>query len=145
MEKILQENTELANRLEGLEKEKLASVKRTLKQKIEKIGDINFIGAVIDMEDAGALRDLSYQLKGEVENMFLILGNGSGNKAALSIMISDNLVKEMNLNAANLIKDCAKEIHGGGGGQPFFATAGGKNPGGLQNAIDKARSVIAAG
>ena len=142
VEKIMLENNELAHRLEELEKEKLIAVKSRLKNQGEMIGNILFIGAVIDVENAGALRDLSYQLKGELDNMFLILGCGSDGKANLSIMISDSLVKEKHLNASALIREFAAEIRGGGGGQDFYATAGGKDPDGLQRAVNKAKELI---
>ena len=68
----------------------------------------------------------------------MAVGADLDGKANLTIMISDNLVKEKNLNASQIIKEAAKEINGGGGGQPFFATAGGNNPGGIDRAIKKA-------
>ncbi len=141
VEKLLVEHTELGQRLDKLEREKLSSLKKELKQKAELIGDVVFIGAVVEVENAGALKDLAFQLKGEIENLFLILGTGLNDKANLAMMISDTLVIEKQLDAAKLIRECAVEIRGGGGGQPFFATAGGKDPGGLQRAIGKARTI----
>ena len=76
------------------------------------------------------------------ELIFLILGTELNGKASLAIMIADNLVKEKNLNASTLIKTIAKEIKGGGGGQPFFATAGGQDPSGIQRAIAQAKEII---
>jgi len=73
----------------------------------------------------------------------LVIGAEIEGKALLTVMISDNLVKEKNLNASNIIREVSKEIQGGGGGQPFYATAGGKNPKGLSLALEKAISFIA--
>ncbi len=141
-EKLLLENKELGLKLEELSKEKIGDVKKSLKEKIEKIGDILYIGAVLDVGDAGALRDLAFQLRGETDDLFLVLGTGNGDKANLVIMISDNLVVAKNLNAGKLIREVAAEIQGGGGGQPFFATAGGKDPAGLERAVEKARAFV---
>jgi len=74
--------------------------------------------------------------------LILVLGAEIEGKANLAVMISDSLVNERKLNAGNIIREIAKEINGGGGGQAFFATAGGKNPEGLLNAIEKAKSII---
>ena len=98
------------------------------------------IAEKIEIDSAAAIKDISFQLKNEIENLILVLGANLDGKANLSIMISENLVKDKNLNAGQLIRDFAKEIQGGGGGQPFYATAGGKDPNGLARAIDKAVS-----
>ncbi|MCA1747718.1 MAG: DHHA1 domain-containing protein, partial [Bacteroidales bacterium] len=73
---------------------------------------------------------------------FLVLGTNQNKKALLVVMISDNLVKEKELNASEIIRKISVEIQGGGGGQPFFATAGGKNPDGIPAAMEKAREII---
>ncbi|HNT42646.1 MAG TPA: DHHA1 domain-containing protein, partial [Tenuifilaceae bacterium] len=72
-----------------------------------------------------------------VPNLFLAIGATASEKAILTVMISDNLVQSLQLNATSIIREAAKEIQGGGGGQPFFATAGGKNPAGLDAALAK--------
>ena len=142
VEKLMIENNELGLKLEALGKEKLGSLKEDLRKKTEQFGDIVFIGAIVDTENAGDLRDLAFQLKGEIDTLVLVLGANINGKANLSIMIADKLVDEKKLNAVQLIKECTEDIKGGGGGQPFFASAGGKNPAGLQAAIDKIREVV---
>ena len=136
------ENNELGQKLEELGKEKLGSVKDEHRKEAEQTGNIVFIGAVVDTANAGDLRDLAFQLKGEIDNLVLVLGANINGKANLSIMISDKLVNEKKLNAVKLIRECAEDIKGGGGGQPFFASAGGKNPAGLKAAIDKIRGIV---
>jgi len=78
-----------------------------------------------------------------VPNLFLVLGVDIDGKPGLTVMIAENLVKEKNLNAGNIVRELAKEIKGGGGGQPFFATAGGSDASGLDKALEKARTFIA--
>ncbi len=112
------------------------------KENVEKIGDINFLSAIMPLGDADILRHAAFKLKGEIENLFLVMGSTDNQKALLVVMIADNLVSEKGLNASNIIREIAKEIQGGGGGQPFFATAGGKNPKGIASAIVKAKEIV---
>jgi alanyl-tRNA synthetase len=77
-----------------------------------------------------------------VENLYLVLGSQVNGKPLLTVIMADNLVKEKGLNAAEIVRTAAKEIQGGGGGQAFYATAGGKNPEGLAKAIEKAADVV---
>jgi len=95
----------------------------------------------VNLRSADALKDLSYQLKNDISNLFLVLGTNIDGKPQLAVMIDEILVKEKNLHAGNIIRELAKEIQGGGGGQPFFATAGGKNADGLQTAVNKALAI----
>jgi len=81
-------------------------------------------------------------LRNEVTNLYCVIGAEIQNKASLTIMISDNLVATNNLDASKLIRELGKEIEGGGGGQKFFATAGGKKPEGLQKALDRSVDFI---
>jgi alanyl-tRNA synthetase len=84
------------------------------------------------------VKTLAYAVKGAVNNLFLVIGAEFDGKPSLTVVISDELAKEKGLNASNIVRDLAKDIQGGGGGQPFFATAGGKNPAGLKGAIERA-------
>jgi alanyl-tRNA synthetase len=88
------------------------------------------------------VKTLAYNLKDIVADLFLVLAAEIDGKPSLTVMVSDNLVKEKGLHAGNIIRELAKEIDGGGGGQPFFATAGGKNASGLSKALEKAKSFI---
>ena len=90
---------------------------------------------------ADTLKDIE-QLYGPEVDLFFITGAEIDGKAHLSLIISDNLVAEKKLDATKIIRELAKEIQGGGGGQAFYATAGGKNPGGLQAAIEKAKTML---
>jgi alanyl-tRNA synthetase len=142
IENLLEENSKLVKQIEEFNKEKAKMVKSELMKKIEKIGDIQFVGSIVQIDSAAAIKDLAFQMKNEIENLVLVLGNEIDGKATISIMISDNLVKDRKLNAGQIIRDIAKEIDGGGGGQPFYATAGGKNKDGLPKAIEKVKQLI---
>jgi alanyl-tRNA synthetase len=138
VETLIAEKAVLEKKIEDYSHEKLHKTIQQLLGKIKKTGDINLIAETVEADSAADLKNLAFQLKNQVDNMFLILGAEVEGKANLALMISDNLVKEKNLNAGIIIRDVAKEIEGGGGGQPFFATAGGKKPQGLSKAIEKA-------
>jgi alanyl-tRNA synthetase len=97
---------------------------------------------MVPLTDAQLIKDLAFQLKGEIDNLFLVLGAEVNGKANLSIMISDNLVAEKGLNAGKIIREAAKAIQGGGGGQAFYATAGGKNIDGMNEAFEIAVKTI---
>ena len=86
---------------------------------------------------ADVVKNIAFQLKGEIPaNLFVVIGSVDNNKPMLTVMISDDLVKA-GQNAGKLVREAAKLIQGGGGGQPHFATAGGKNADGLNTAVDK--------
>ena len=119
-----------------------STIKTELKNQVQNINGVNFIGAKITLNSASAIKDIAFQLKNEIDNLILVLGAEINEKANLSIMISENLVKEKEWNASEMIRKVAKEIQGGGGGQPFYATAGGKNPKGLELAINKIKEIL---
>jgi len=132
---------ELKKQLEQLNREKAGNLSETLKTGAEIINGVTFIAARVDF-DAATIKDLSFKLKAEVENMMLLLISESDGKVGLSLMLSDNLANEKGYDASKLIREIAAEVQGGGGGQKFYATAGGKNAAGIDNAIAKAKSLI---
>ncbi|MGD9931778.1 MAG: alanine--tRNA ligase [Mangrovibacterium sp.] len=140
VEDLMAENARLQKQLEAYEKQAAAGVKDELKKKVNQINGVNIIAEKVSLDSAQSVKDLAFQLKGEIENLFLVLGAEIDGKPSLSIMISDSLVKEKGLHAGNIIREAAKEMKGGGGGQPFYATAGGKDISGLNAAIEKAKS-----
>ncbi len=142
IQKLQDENKRLAKELEGLMKEKLASVKESLKAKAKANNGITLIAETFDLSPE-AIKDLAYQLKGEIHNLAFVAGSIAGGKPSLTIMLSDSVMKEKGLNASTIVREAAKDIQGGGGGQPFFASAGGKNLEGMQAAINKAIALIA--
>ncbi|WP_417601261.1 alanine--tRNA ligase [Owenweeksia hongkongensis] len=92
--------------------------------------------------DGGAVKDLLFQIKNENENIAAVIGVDMGDKAQIAVAFSDELAKEKGWHAGNMVKELAREIKGGGGGQPFFATAGGKDPAGIDKALEKAKTLL---
>ncbi|HPT13446.1 MAG TPA: alanine--tRNA ligase [Bacteroidales bacterium] len=141
VQQLIDQQSELKKQLESLNAEKSGKLKDELAAKAEPVNGLNFIATRVDL-DAQAIKDLAFALKAMVENLFLVLGNESDGKAGLTVMISDNLVAERQLNAGQIVRELAKNIQGGGGGQPNYATAGGKNPDGLSAAFEQAKKLI---
>jgi alanyl-tRNA synthetase len=139
VEDLIHKNLQLTKEIEQLQLEKAKIVKSELKAKITTINGINFIGELADV-DTNSVKDILFQLKGETENFVGILGNADGDKCALSLIISDNLVEDKKWNASQIIREVSTHIQGGGGGQAFFATAGGKKSEGLKTAIEEVKS-----
>jgi len=142
VESLLEENAKLKKEIEKSVLEKSAGLKNELAQKAEVLNGVNFIAQKVQLPNADAIKGLAYQLKDIVSNLFLVLGAEIDGKPSLTVMIAENLVKEKGLNAGNIIRELAKEIKGGGGGQPFFATAGGSDVNGLDKALEKAKSFV---
>lgn len=138
---LQQENNKLKKELEELEHEKTIQLKNILKDKLEYRGGINFITSKVNI-NGGAMKDLVFQLGGEVDNLFVVLGSDHNDKAILTCYISKNLVKEKDLNAGKIVRELGKYIKGGGGGQAFFATAGGKDPMGIEEALKAANTYL---
>jgi alanyl-tRNA synthetase len=123
-------------------KEQTKVIKEELLANVQVVDGVNVIAQKIELGDTGAIKDLAFQLKGQVDNLFLVLGAAINGKPSLTIVISEELSKSKDLHAGNIIREAAKEMRGGGGGQPFFATAGGSDVSGLEAAIVKARSFL---
>jgi len=135
------ENSKLKKEVEQLLRDKAKNLKGDLLNELEQINGIQFLARKVDLDAAG-IKDLSFEMGSNQKNMFLIFGTEQNGKALLSCYISKELVAEKDLNAGNIVRELGKYIQGGGGGQPFFATAGGKNPAGLNDALEKAKDYL---
>lgn len=134
--KYLDENAGLKKQVEDFMKEKEAALKERLLQNVQEKNGVKVIKFCAPIP-AEMVKNIAFQLRGEItENLFFVAGSKENDKPMLTVMISDNLVAG-GLKAGNLVKEAAKLIQGGGGGQPHFATAGGKNPDGLNAAVEK--------
>ncbi|HET6225152.1 MAG TPA: alanine--tRNA ligase [Bacteroidia bacterium] len=139
---LLDQNAELQKQVASLHRDKAKDLKKELLGKKQQINGINFIAEKIELDSADAIKNLSFELRDQVENLFMVLGADVNGKPSLSVIISDSLVKDKKLNAGNIVREIAKEILGGGGGQPFYATAGGTNSQGLTKALEKAKEYL---
>ncbi|MEH6764755.1 MAG: alanine--tRNA ligase [Aequorivita antarctica] len=141
VESLQEENSNLQKQIQHLLKDKAKNLKGELKAEIKEINGVNFLAKRIDL-DAGGMKDLAFEMGGETENLFLVFGAEHDGKALLACYISKELATEKGLDAGKIIRELGKYIQGGGGGQPFFATAGGKNPEGIDEALEKAQEFI---
>jgi len=132
------ENTALKKQLEQLLKEKAGSLKGDLKNEITELNGVNFLAKKVDLDPKG-IKDLAHELGGELDNLFLFFGAENEGKATLTCYISKDLVVSKNLHAGTIVRELGKHIQGGGGGQSFFATAGGKNPAGIDAALEEVK------
>lgn len=137
VENLQEENSNLHKQIQQLLKDKAKNLKGDLKSEIKEVNGINFLAKKIDL-DAGGMKDLAFEMGGESENLFLVFGAENDGKALLACYISKELAAEKDLNAGKIVRELGKFIQGGGGGQAFFATAGGKNPAGIDEALEKA-------
>ncbi len=140
---------DLAARMRELEKElarlvgeKVARLRTSLLENAEQIGDVTLVRAVVDLSSADDLKQLSFELKQSASNAVILLGATIADKAMLSLIFSDDLAATNRFNAGQMIRELAKHIQGGGGGQPFYATAGGKNPAGLEAAVKSVEGML---
>ena len=131
---LIVKNQTLNKTIEVLQKEQSKRIKTELKNKIVQKNGVNFLAANVETPSTSA-KDILFQLKAECKDFVGIIGNTEQEKCGLHIIISDNLVNERGWNASNWIKEVSAHIQGGGGGQPFYASAGGKNAAGIPQAI----------
>ena len=135
------ENSELKKQIEQLLKEKAGNLKGELANAFTDINSVQFLAQEVDL-DAQGIKDLCFDLGKDLNNAFIIFGSAANGKALLSCYVSKELVASKDLNAGTIVRELGKHINGGGGGQPFFATAGGKKPEGIQDALKAAEAFL---
>ncbi len=135
------ENSSLKKQIEQLLKEKAGNLKTELANQFTDINGIQFLAKEVDLDAQGS-KDLCFDLGNNLTNAFIIFGSAVNGKALLTCYISKELVANKGLNAGQVVRELGKHIQGGGGGQPFFATAGGKNPAGIAQALEGAKSYL---
>ncbi|HNA56736.1 MAG TPA: alanine--tRNA ligase [Chitinophagales bacterium] len=142
VQSLTDENAALKKEVEQFQLLQVQQVKAFLLNAIETTGGMNIIRAQVDLGNADLIKKLAYELRNEVSDLVCLLAADIQGKASLTLMISDNLVESKGYDAAKLIRELGKQIEGGGGGQKFFATAGGKNTGGLRKALDSVTTLL---
>ncbi|WP_316737122.1 alanine--tRNA ligase [Pedobacter aquatilis] len=138
---LLDENAKLKKEIEKSTLERVGNLKHEIVHHVRGINGVNLIAKHIDLQSADAVKNLAYSLKDMIDNLFLVFTTEIDGKPGITVMLSDDLVKK-GMNASNIVRELGKEIQGGGGGQPFYATAGGKNPAGLPTVLEKAEGFI---
>jgi alanyl-tRNA synthetase len=142
LQDLLDSNKKLNKDLEKMAVLEAQIAKDQLKQSVVKIGDLHFLGTTSNITSKDGVKQLSNGLSQEFDNLVLVLGGTNKGKALLTVAMDKKVVDNYGLNAGNIIKAVSKEIQGGGGGQAVFATAGGKNPDGLEKAIALAKQLV---
>ena len=132
------ENAKLKKQVEQLLKEKAKGLKGDLAAQIQEVNGVKFLATQVDL-DANGAKDLAYELGNNETNLFLVFATVTDDKPMLTCYISKELVESKGLNAGQVVRELGKYIQGGGGGQPFFATAGGKNAAGINEALENAK------
>jgi alanyl-tRNA synthetase len=137
IEKFLDENDSMKKEIEQFRAQKVEQLKNKLVEDAKDVNGVKVVKAVLPVDPASA-KDLVFKVREAIsENLVCVLGSVANDKPMLSVMFSDDMVKDHNLNAGKIIREAAKLIQGGGGGQPHYAQAGGKNKDGLSAAVDK--------
>lgn len=139
---LQEENKTLKREVEKLIAAQAANLKGELKQAFEVINGVNVLATRIPLGDAAAIKNLAFQLEKEIPDAFILLASENDGKPLLTLIINQAVSEARGLHAGNILRDLAKEIQGGGGGQPFFATAGGKDASGLDRAVARAKELI---
>jgi alanyl-tRNA synthetase len=138
---LQEENAKLTKQIEGLMKDKVKNMTLELVTELHEVNGIQFLAKLVDV-DANGAKDLAYEIGNTAKNIFLVLATADEGKPMLTCYISKELVASKNLNAGQVVRELGKYISGGGGGQPFFATAGGKDILGIPEALEKAVDFI---
>jgi alanyl-tRNA synthetase len=142
VEKLMSDNSTLKKTVEKFQIQATTNSMRALVDKAVKINNIYFVSGVVESDSPDILKNVSYQIRTSSENTVMVIASENAGKASLLVTVTDDLVKGKNVSAVAIIKEISGEINGGGGGQPFLATAGGKNPEGIHRALAKAAEFI---
>ena len=139
---LQEEQQNLQKQIEQLLAEKAQSIKKELITKVEIQGDVKLIRAVIVLDSSEAGKNIAFELKNQFNDLVLVMGQVINNKPLLTVAISDDLIQSKNLHAGQIVKTLAQHIKGGGGGQAFYATAGGNDASGLTKAMEEAMKIL---
>ena len=139
---LLNEKNDLVKQIEEFNKDKLKELRKTMISAVESYNGTNIISFEGIFPDATSVKKIAFDLQKEIDNLILMIGANVGGKPLLTVMIHKELVERKNLNSSLLIKSMAKFIQGDGGGQDFYATAGGKNTDGLTMALETGIKIL---
>jgi alanyl-tRNA synthetase len=137
---LKEENAKMQREVEQLRAEKARAMQGDLTASIEEVNGISLLAKRVDL-DASSIKNLAFELKNANPDLMLVFASAEGEKVNISVALGDNLVNNRKMNAGAIVKELAAFVKGGGGGQPFFATAGGKDPDGIDAALNKAKEI----
>ena len=139
IDKLIEQQNQLKKRLESLEQAQVSAILKELKSEAKEQNGIYFVTKQLPLPNAEAAKQICFDLKDTFDKTVVVLAFEADGKPGIAIYISENIVQEKSWNASQLVRECGKHIQGGGGGQAFFATAGGKDSSGLPAALDHAK------
>jgi len=142
VEKLLEQNNNLQKQIQNFQQEQAKVIKTELESMVSKVGTVNTLFTVVDLYSAEDAKNICFQLKQQFDPFIGAIGYRVDGKPGIAIIVSESLVESLEVNASNLVRSCGKYIQGGGGGQAFFASAGGKNVEGLEDAVNFAKGEI---
>ncbi len=142
LELLIEEQAKLKRQVDQYAAGKAQQIKKQLLDEVKDINGVAFLAAKIDLPNADLVKNLAFELRNQLQKAFVVLGAIIEDKPHLAVIISDELVQERKLNASTIVRALGKDIQGGGGGQPFFATAGGKDVEGIDKALKNAVNYI---
>jgi alanyl-tRNA synthetase len=142
LQQLIDEKSQLEGQLQQLLHEKGQQVKQELIAQAKDINGVNFIAQRIAIPNAEVVKNIAFELRNQFNNLLLVLGHESNGKPMITVALSDEVVKTKGLNAGQMVRQLAQHIKGGGGGQPFYATAGGTDINGLEIALKEAEAFL---
>jgi len=142
IKKLIAENSALKRTIEKYKAKEAHDAHRDIEDKAVIINNIRFISGIIETDSPETLKTIAFNIRKSSDNSIVVIGSSIGGKATIVVMVSDRLVADRKISAVEIIRNISPEIDGGGGGQPFLATAGGKKPEGIVKAVKKAEEYI---
>ena len=142
LQNLVEEKNQLSKQVEAMQMKQATALSGELIANAFKINDTSAIVEQVNLPSTEALKKLAFDLKNKFDSLFLVLAANIDDKPQIAVMVSEDLIESKKLNAGQIVRELAKEIKGGGGGQPFFATAGGKDINGLNNLLQKAKEIV---
>ncbi len=142
LQNLMDEKNQLQKQLEAMQMKQATAMGESLIANAQRINNTHVIVEELTLPSADALKKLAFDLKNKVDSLFLVIAANIDGKPQIAVMFTDDLISGKQMNAGQIVRELAKEISGGGGGQPFFATAGGKNLNGLSSVVEKAKKLV---
>ena len=139
---LQEENRQLRKEIEKLLEAQATALQKELRHSVVRGDKFAYLVTSLPISDAKSVKTIAYNLEKEIGNIILVFGTVSGGKPQLTVIVSESVTRDCGAHAGNMVRELAKEIKGGGGGQPFFATAGGSDAAGLPVALEKAKEMI---